>query len=318
MRRIERLINLIAALLEASRPMTAEEIRTRIAGYSGGNAEAFRRRFERDKEALRAVGIPLEVVPTDPFADQADGYVISKERYYLPHLDLEPDELAALHIAAQALLGGHEEAEAGLLKLSVEVEEAPVLGPRRAWGAEIQSQEPNLLALYAALLERKPVRFDYQASGDATPAPRTVEIYGLVHRGGRWYLVGRDRDRADVRSFRLTRMSSGVQTLEGTYGIPEGFDAGAHLREAWELGGEAPQKAVVRFDPGFRWWAEQNFPDATTRPTPDGGVDLELDVSNIDGLISWVLGLGDQVELVAPDDARARLVEHLEPLLGSR
>ena len=72
MQRIERLLNLIAALLDSSRPMTAEEIRTRIAGYDQANPEAFRRAFERDKVALRDMGIPLEVRSTDPFAEQAD------------------------------------------------------------------------------------------------------------------------------------------------------------------------------------------------------------------------------------------------------
>src|SRR5918992_1189633 len=107
-RRIERLINLIAALLESRRPLTAEEIRAEIAGYDQETHEAFRRAFERDKEALRAMGVPLEVRPTDPFSDQADGYFIDKSSYYLPELDLAPDELAALRLAADSVLGAKE------------------------------------------------------------------------------------------------------------------------------------------------------------------------------------------------------------------
>src|ERR671919_1957396 len=76
MRRIERLINLIAALLEARHPMTAEDIRQSIAGYEQSSREAFRRSFERDKEALRAMGIPLELTP-DP-ATGTDAYHIPK------------------------------------------------------------------------------------------------------------------------------------------------------------------------------------------------------------------------------------------------
>ncbi len=63
MRRIERLINLIAALLETSRPMSAEDIRRNIAGYDQPSHDAFRRAFERDKGSLRAMGIPLDVRP---------------------------------------------------------------------------------------------------------------------------------------------------------------------------------------------------------------------------------------------------------------
>src|SRR5688572_29113300 len=89
MRRIERLINLIAALLETSRPMTAEEVRRDIAGYDQANFDSFRRAFERDKESLRAMGIPLETRPVSPdaFSDHVEGYIIPKERYYLPELD---------------------------------------------------------------------------------------------------------------------------------------------------------------------------------------------------------------------------------------
>jgi proteasome accessory factor B len=79
MRRIERLINLIAALLDTRHPMTAEEIRSRIAGYDQGSHDAFRRAFERDKDSLRHMGIPLELVPTDPFSEVPDGYIIPKD-----------------------------------------------------------------------------------------------------------------------------------------------------------------------------------------------------------------------------------------------
>ena len=62
---IERALNLLAFLLTASRPVTADEIRVPVAGYDQPNDEAFRRTFERDKELLRRLGIPLEMRPTD-------------------------------------------------------------------------------------------------------------------------------------------------------------------------------------------------------------------------------------------------------------
>src|SRR5918999_6199852 len=174
MQRIERLLNLIAALLDSARPMTAEEIRQRIAGYDQPNHEAFRRAFERDKEALRNMGIPLEVVPTDPFADQADGYIIPKDKYYLPDIDLEPDELAALRIAAQAVLGAQEQAGTGLLKLLV-ADEGGGVGPGRvSWGADLAAEQPALGPIYSALLERAPISFEYTTANGPTTT-RNVE-----------------------------------------------------------------------------------------------------------------------------------------------
>lgn len=316
MRRIERLINLIAALLDARRPMTAEEIHERIAGYDEGSYALFRRTFERDKEALRAMGIPLEVVATDPFVDQADGYVIPKSRYYLPQLDLEPDELAALRLASQALLGADEEAQSGLLKLTVDAPGGLWESPRVVWGADIAAEQPLLERFYEAVTERRPVRFDYLPAGADEAYWRTVEPYGLVHRRGHWYVIGRDDSRADVRSFKLSRIVSEVTLLDGTYDIPESFDAASHLgEEAWAIGPDEPVTAVVRFDASIRWWAEQNMPEASAREGPDGALDVELPVANLDALVSWAIGFGEAVEIRSPPEARTRLLAHLAPFL---
>ncbi|MFN2389183.1 MAG: helix-turn-helix transcriptional regulator [Actinomycetota bacterium] len=318
MLRIERVINLIIALLEAPRPLTAEDIRARVGGYDRSSHEAFRRTFERDKETLRAMGIPLELRPSDPFSDQADAYTIPKSSYYLPDLDLEPDEVAALRIAADALLGAGDAAGSAFLKLATDDPIGPVAGPRIVWGADLAAEEPLLAPIHAALLERRPVRFDYpSAAGDT--ASRTLHPYGLVHRKGRWYVVGLDPARSDIRSFRLSRIAGDLETLDGGYEIPTGFDAAAQLAgEAWEVGrpgDDQPDTARVRFEPHMRWWPEQNLPDAPRREASGGAVEVELPVANLDALISWALGFGSDVEIVAPETARARMVEHLRPHL---
>ena len=314
MRRIERLINLIAALLEARRPMTAEDIRQEIAGYGQASHESFRRSFERDKEALRAMGIPLEVAPHP--ATGTDAYHIPKSRYYLPELDLEPAELTALRIAADAILGSADAVRAGMMKIAAESGLSPSSGPsgggRIAWGADIAAEQPLLGPLYAAVLERSPITFDYQRAGSDFPERRRVEPYSLVHRRGHWYLVGRDQDRDAVRSFKVSRIRSAVETTEGTYDVLSQFDAGTHLAgEAWQLGGEETGAATIRFSESLRWWAEQNFPDAPAQDGPDGAVDVEVPVANVDALVSWVIGFGGEVEIVAPPEVRKRLLDHL-------
>ncbi|MDQ5815140.1 MAG: WYL domain-containing protein [Actinomycetota bacterium] len=317
MRRIERLINLIAALLETLRPMTAEEIRERIGGYDQPNHEAFRRAFERDKEALRAMGIPLEVVPTDPYADQADGYIITKARYYLPQLDLEPDELTALRLASDALLGSGEDAGSGLLKLSIDAPIGPLSGPRFTWGADLAAEEPVLGPVYSALVDRRGVQFSYE-SGGGQKSFRRVEPFGIVHRRGRWYLVGRDVDRESIRSFRLSRIAGDLETVNVTYEIPEGFDAAEHVSAALEIQTEAPTTAVVRFDARMRWWPEQNMASNPSTEVPGGALDVEMIVGNVEALVSWVLGFGEGLQVVSPSEARAALVEHLRPLVQGR
>lgn len=317
MRRIERLINLIAALLEARRPLTAQEIRDTISGYDQLTHDAFRRAFERDKDALRSMGIPLETVPADKLIDdRADGYTISKSRYYLPELDLKPDELAALRIAAQAILGGATEAESGLMKLSIDSSGTPAPGPRVVWGADVAAEQPSLGAFYSALLDHKPVEFGYRTADATGAARRRLQPYGLVHRRGHWYVVGQDIDKAAVRSFKVARVSGPVARLDGSYTIPRSFDAAEHVGEqAWAIGPETSDVTVVRFDASMSWWVEQNMPGLPASAGPHGALDVEVPVANLDALISWIIGFGSEVEILAPESARRQLIEHLAPYL---
>ena len=315
MRRIERLINLIAALLDTERPMTAAQIRAEIAGYGQDNDDAFRRSFERDKEALRSMGIPLELRSTGLLGDTEDAYIIPKDKYYLPDLDLEPEELAALRIAADAVMSGGDQAGAGLMKLSVGSPDETWGAPRVVWGADLAAEQPLLGPLYSSILDRKRISFSY-ARPEGAVQTRTVESYGLVHRRGNWYLVGRDVDRDDERSFKVSRIQGGIETLVEGYEIPDSFDAQAYVaREPWEIGGDEPTSAVVRFDPALAWWPAQNMPEATSRSSDDGGVEVELPVANIEALVSWALSFGDEVEILEPASARDALRAHLTGFL---
>jgi proteasome accessory factor B len=317
MRRIERLINLIAALLETREPMTAEEIRDRIAGYDQSSYESFRRSFERDKEALRAMGIPIEIRTAGPYGTTSEGYLIPKSRYYLPELDLEPDEGAALRIAADAILGSTDVAQAGLMKLSVDADTAPLSAPQVVWGADVAAEEPVLASLYTAVLERHVVEFDYLRAGADTDERREVEPYGLVHRRGYWYVVGRDRARGQVRAFRVSRILGPPIFKAGSYDVPDGFDASQHIGgEAYEIGPDELTTVTVRFSPAMRWWPEQNLPAAPVRDREDGSADVQLPVANFDALASWVIGFGPEVHIVDPPAARTALLDHLRPFMA--
>ncbi|MEA2508018.1 MAG: proteasome accessory factor [Actinomycetota bacterium] len=312
MRRIERLINLIAALLETPRPLTADDIREQISGYDQPNDDAFRRAFERDKEALRAMGIPLELRKSDPFAEVGDAYIIPKDKYYLPELDLEPDELAALGVAAQAVLGAGDQAASGLLKLTAETSLPSLGGPRLLWGADVAAEQPLLGPLYAALLDRKVVRFRYGPGEGA--AQRALESYGLVHRRGHWYLVGKDAGDAVIKSFRVSKISE-VQASTSSYEVPKGFVAGDRLdREAWEWGPDPMTDATILFSDSVRWWAEQNLPAAATNEASDG-LEVKVPFANVDALVAWLIGFGDKVTLIEPESARRRLLDCVGPYL---
>src|SRR5580704_12317797 len=208
-RKTERLLSLVVCLLSARRYLTASQIREAVPGYPD-SFEAFKRMFERDKDELRELGIPLET-GTNSAGDDEVGYRISRQAYELPEIRLEPDEAAVLGLAARvwrrAELAGA--AAGALLKLraaGIEAEETiqPGIEPR------LQTAEPAFGPLWEAVRDRRAVRFAYRAAGRSEAQQRELEPWGVVNRHGRWYVAGHDRARQAVRAFRLSRIDGGV------------------------------------------------------------------------------------------------------------
>ena len=98
-RRTERLLSIVVLLLSSRRYLTAEQIRAAVSGYPE-EQESFKRMFERDKDELRELGIPLET-GVSATADEEPGYRIPRQAYGLPEIRLEPDEAAVLGLAAR-------------------------------------------------------------------------------------------------------------------------------------------------------------------------------------------------------------------------
>ena len=140
--KFERQMNLLAALLESPRPISAEQIQQRVAGYST-DKDAFRRTFERDKDELRDLGVPVQVATIPATFPEQQGYMVDRTVYEMPELDLASDEIAALRLALQAVRVGdptaHEsESSAALWRLgglaggsAVAVEDELAAIPRR-------------------------------------------------------------------------------------------------------------------------------------------------------------------------------------------
>ncbi len=210
-RRTERLLSIVVLLLSSRRYLTAEQIRAAVSGYPE-EQESFKRMFERDKEELRDLGIPLETGRASQFDDDL-GYRISRQDYELPEIHLEPDEAAVLGIASRvwqsAELAGA--ATGAALKLRAASREADGDGTARRPPPGIQprltTQEPAFGPLWEAVRDRRPVTFDHLASGRSEVTKRTLEPWGVVNRRGRWYVAGHDRARNAPRVFRLSRIT---------------------------------------------------------------------------------------------------------------
>jgi proteasome accessory factor B len=213
--KVERLMNLVIALLSTSQFLPAEKIRESVGGYDeSGSFEAFSRMFERDKAELRDLGIPLETGPSPRYGG-AEGYRINRDAYELPDIDLNSEEAAAVAVAVQLWESPELAAAAhgALLKLragGVQVDADLPVAVSSA-GPRTRGSEPALGALLAAIDSGRAVRFDHRSAPNAPVTRRDVEPWGVVTYRGRWYLVGHDRDRDDMRTFRLSRIGDDVE-----------------------------------------------------------------------------------------------------------
>lgn len=323
--RLERLVNLVAALLEARRPLTREELRTRVGGYAEED-EPFRRNFERDKDLLRQMGMPLVLEPIDPQnQDGPAGYRIPRDRYELPDPGLADDELAALHLAASAVRveggWGKSAVTSALWKLagsSAAADDKGVAAPELQGpaGATIAPSALELPAddrvaiLFGSVADRQAVRFLYRDSW------RDVDPWRLSYRNGQWYLAGLDHSRGESRTFRLDRMQSEVETAgePGAFERPAGASAGPPL--PWQLGDEEELKAEVLVDAVQAVWAAAAVGQGcVVERRDDGSVVLSIPVTNRAAFRSFILGFLDHAEVLGPPVLREDLVSWLEELV---
>lgn len=323
--------NLVLVLLETTRPLTLREISGTVAGYPEGT-EASRQAFERDKRALRELGVPLTIEPVD--SEQQVGYRIRPDDYYLPDLGLDAGEEQALGFAIAAVqLGGGAGADA-IAKLGSPVTEAAfgraglrdddagpgtaglgVAGPGVAPVAVLPSL-PALGLLHEALRQRAVVRFRYHAR------EREVEPFGLAFRAGAWYLVGRDRAAAGgaaTRTFRVDRFESlPIAGDPSGYEPPVGTDLRDEIRllpwRITEAAVEVPVAELVVDARQARVVATQVPSSAMAGWGTDGSLRVHLLAGDREAFVSWAVGLGDTLVVEGPPALRHAVIGRLREL----
>lgn len=299
---LERLLNLLAFLLTAGRAVTAQEIRQTVAGYDPEGDEAFRRMFERDKELLRKMGIPLDTVPA--IGGQLEpGYSIDPRKYGNPAAELTEDERAALWFASQVVrIGGNRSQPDSFLKLG-----GTITGQAFEPLSANLGEEVDVLAdIYQAVSERRMIRLRYGRRD------RTVAPYGLGHRRGHWYLVGVEA--GDTKVFRVDRVEELALTDRQYERDPRIRVASELEAHPWEAGTDPVVPATVRIDPDLAWWAERRLGrgQLESHSEPDGSLVVTLDVTNPDAFVGWVLGFGTSAEVVSPPEMRQRMIERIK------
>ncbi|MCU1496939.1 MAG: pafB [Acidimicrobiales bacterium] len=301
--KIERLITLMNALLGAPRPVTAAELRRRVPGYPDEDA-SFKRAFERDKDELRDMGVPLLVEPVPGTDPPVLGYRIRPRDYELRDPGLDAEELEALNLAAAVIGSDGGLGQRGLLKLGgVAAARAPV--------AEIPA-DPDLVAAFTGVAERRSLRFRYH------DVERVVNPYRLEFLRGRWYLNGYDHLRGEERWYRMSRVEGGVTADAVPASFERPVEAVPGLRlDPWVLGGHTdPVTAEVWFDPAVAGAVRAEVGQRDIVRDDADGLVLSLVVTNREGFRSWLLSFLDRAEVRSPPELRDEIVAWLTEVAG--
>ena len=336
MAKLQRWVDLLAALLRRNHPASLDELKQDVPGYlSQENLPALRRAFERDKAELREFGVPILTI-TDS-AGEVMGYQMRRDSFYLPYLSLiqdahrtspekvdrygyrslpelsfEADELTAVAEAARRVQQLGDPALANLarsamrklafdLPVDVSVQEPTVV----YMSVAAPSAAEILEELDDALRRRKHITIEYHTFGSDMQKSRVVMPYGLFFLGSHWYLAAREDSAGPVKNFRVSRISSAevnkAQPDTPDFEIPAGFDLRAHSasRQAWELGDAGSIEAVIDFrGSSGPTVAAKRLGEAV----PDAPTKRRFQVRRVEPFTRWLLSFAGEVVPVSPEE----------------
>lgn len=312
----ERLLNLVLVLLYTRRPLAKAQIRALVPQYGEtASTEAFDRMFERDKDELRALGVPLVTEEIDVLHEDEPGYRIHQRDYALPDLEFEPDELAVLGLASRSwahasMAGPAAQALRKLRAAGVERDEGALIGiePR------LRTTEPAFDAVKDAVLSRTPITFDYRRPERTEARTRRVQPWSLVQWHGRWYLAAFDLDRNDTRVFRLSRIDGQVRTAgrPGSFEVPADHEARVMVENSAPRGEARPARVLVR--PGAAHSLRRRA--TGTAEADNGWSELTIDFHDVDGFAAELTGHADNVRVLEPAELAERVESQLRAVLA--
>jgi proteasome accessory factor B len=287
--------------------------------------EVSRRTIFRDLEILRQVGIPL-------LYDEVQQRYRIVGTYFLPPTNFTQEEALALIVLCDDL-GSHaqlpffEPARSAALKLASSLPDRLRESLRSASEAisihlpptnRMDGQRPVYEQLLSAISERRCVRIAYASFSEESEICTRLQPYRLLFSRRSWYVIGRSSLHRDTRTFNVGRVRH-LELLDERYQIPQGFSVERYLRNAWHLIPEKgpDQEVVIRFGrlvaknvAEVAWHKTQRL-----QLNDDGTLDYRVTVSGLGEISWWILGYGDQAEVLRPPELRRIVAAHAQRLV---
>lgn len=178
----------------------------------------------------------------------------------------------------------------------------------------LEGKSPIYDQLLSALTQRNSVRLRYRSLNEGSEIRTKLSPYELFFSRRSWYVAGRSSLHRATRTFNLSRIME-IESLEDRYKIPRGFSLERFLRNAWHLIPEPGPDWVVLVR--FGKMVAQNVAEVNWHKTqkltfnPDGTLDFQVTVSGLNEISWWILGYGDQAEVIKPPELRRLIAQRV-------
>ena len=313
-----RQLSLVAFLMAERRPLTARDIKSNVEGYQEMSDEAFARRFYSDRAELVSLGVPLDS-QRDEFTGE-ELYTLRAERYFLPELELDDEELAALQTCFYLLEGRFAYAEPlrlALQNLALGRSAGPLAATPTSTAGRVEVRDPDyslelqgrLGKLEGAISKQRTVKFRYWSIYRDAEEERTLNPYALLPENGSWYVIGHDLEREDIRTFRVSRIRSDIRFAtrrERDFRLPPEFDVENYRgRAEWQFG-DIVGDARVDVAPDTAWWVERAYGGERNRV--EGDV-FTTEYASSALLARWILRQDGRAVPLEPSELRRLVVE---------
>ncbi len=295
----DRLIGILSVLLQQEK-CTAPELAEKF--------EVSRRTINRDIETLCRAGIPIRTT------QGAGGGISIMEGYRMDRTLLTSKDMKMIMAGLRSLDSVSGSSYYGQLMEKLKVGASDFVSGRdsvlidlSSWYKE--SLLPKISLIQDAVEERKKIVFHYFAPGG--DSIREIEPYYLIFKWSSWYVWGWCMKREDFRLFKLNR-------LEDLKKMEEEFEP--RQVPLPDLSNERIFPANIRvkvlFEPEMKWRLIEEFGPQCFEKQEDGRLLFQMDYTDEDTLLGWLLTFGAKAEVLEPKTVKEKLLETAEKVIA--